>query len=155
LNRAPASVEWRQEMSTGDQETPGSGLELEGVRIDVWLDVACLFRTRSEAQQACRSGRIEVNRQPAKQNRRVRTGDLINISRPFGRKQQVRVVALAQKHIAKAEARLLYEDLTPLPTAEEIEARRLERMYRAAMTPPRAPDKRQRRALRKLKGQDD
>ncbi len=29
--------------------------------------------------------------------------------------------------------------------------RRVERMYRAAVTPPRAPDKRDRRALRKIK----
>ena len=54
----------------------------------------------------------------------------------------------------RAEARKLYEDLTPAPTSEEIEIRRLERIYRAAMTPPRAPDKRQRRALRKMKGRD-
>jgi hypothetical protein len=33
--------------------------------------------------------------------------------------------------------------------------RRIERAYRTAMTPPRAPDKRQRRALRKMKGRDD
>jgi ribosome-associated heat shock protein Hsp15 len=129
-------------------------LHAEGVRLDVWLDVACLFRTRSEAQNACRSGRIDVNRQSAKPNRRVRVGDVIDIARPFGRRQQVKVLALAQKHLAKAAARALYEDLTPAPTPEEIETRKLERMYRAAMTPPRAPDKRERRALRKLRGRD-
>jgi len=123
-----------------------------GVRLDVWLDVSCLFKTRSEAQNAVRGGKVSANGQPVKPNRRLRIGDEIEISRPFGRKQRVRVLKLAEQHVAKAEARLLYEDLTPPPTAEEIEARRLERMYRAAMTPPRAPDKRQRRALRKLKG---
>ena len=122
------------------------------VRLDVWLDIACLFRTRSDAQDACKTGRIAVNRQPAKPNRRLRVGDEIEIGRPFGRKQVVRVRGLADRHVAKAEARLLYEDLTPQPTPEEIEARRLERIYRAAATPPRAPDKRQRRELRRLKG---
>ena len=125
------------------------------VRLDVWLDVACLFRTRSDAQHACRMGKVQVNRQIAKPNRRLRKGDEIEIGRPFGRKQRVVVQALADRHITKAEAKLLYEDLTPPPTAEEIEARRLERMYRAALTPPRAPDKRQRRALRRMKGHDD
>jgi hypothetical protein len=67
----------------------------------------------------------------------------------------LRVVLLAERHIAKAEARKLYEDLTPPPTPEEIEMRRIERIYRAQMTPPRAPDKRQRRAIRRLKGRDD
>jgi hypothetical protein len=57
--------------------------------------------------------------------------------------------------VPKAEARTLYEDLTPPPTPGEIEVRKLERMYRAATTPPRAPDKRQRRALRRMKGRED
>ena len=140
-------------MIDGRQEAAGAP-DAEGVRLDIWLDVACLFKTRSEAQKACRSGRIDVNRQPAKPDRRLRVGDLINIARPLGRRQQVKVLALAQRHLAKVEARKLYDDLTPPPTAEEIEARKLDRLYRAAMTPPRAPDKRQRRALRKLKGRE-
>ena len=61
---------------------------------------------------------------------------------------------LAKRHVPKADARRLYDDLTPAPTAEEIELRRLERVYRAAMSPPRAPDKRERRELRRLKGRD-
>jgi ribosome-associated heat shock protein Hsp15 len=125
------------------------------VRLDVWLDVACLFRTRSEAQQACRSGKVAVNGQPGKPNRIVRPGDEIRISRPYGRHQRIRVRGVADQHVKKSAARELYEDLTPKPTAEEIEMRRLERIYRAAMTPPRAPDKRERRALRRLKGRAD
>ena len=125
------------------------------MRLDVWLDVACLFKTRSDAQKACRGGKIDVNKQQAKPNRPLRVGDEIVIGRPFGRKQHLVVRVLAERNVSKADARELYEDLTPKPTAEEIETRRIERMYRAAMTPPRAPDKRQRRALRKLKGRDD
>ena len=126
-----------------------------GVRLDVWLDVACLFKTRSEAQDACRNGKLSVNGQPAKPNRRIRPGDEIWIKRPFGRRQQIRVLALADRHLARADARLLLEDLTPQPTAEEIELRRVERIYRAAVTPPRTPDRRQRRTLRRLKGRED
>jgi ribosome-associated heat shock protein Hsp15 len=125
-----------------------------GVRLDIWLDVACLFKTRSEAQKACRSGRIDVNGQAAKPNRLLRPGDEILIGRPFGRKQRIVVKALADTHVAKTEARLLYEDITPKPTQEEIEMRRMERIFRAQMTPPKAPDKRERRALRRLHGKD-
>lgn len=128
---------------------------IDAVRVDIWLDVACLFKTRSEAQQACKVGKVDVNGQAAKPNRRLRVGDEIVISRPFGRKQRLKVVDLAERHMPRADARRLYEDLTPPPTAEEIEFRRAERLYRAAVTPPRAPDKRQRRALRKLRGRDD
>src|SRR5919204_3851265 len=112
--------------------------EAAGVRLDVWLDVACLFKTRSEAQRACRSGKVDVNGVAAKPHRMLRVGDEIEISRPYRQKQRVVVRGLAERHIAKEQARELYEDLTPPPTAEEIEMRRLERAYRAAMTPPGA-----------------
>jgi ribosome-associated heat shock protein Hsp15 len=125
------------------------------VRLDVWLDVTCLFRTRSEAQTACLGRKVDIGGQRVKPNRLLRVGDELHISRPFGRKQRIVVRGLADRHVAKAEARRLYEDLTPAPTPEEIEMRRMERAFRAAMTPPRAPDKRQRRALRRIKGRDD
>lgn len=124
------------------------------VRLDVWLDVACVFKTRSEAQKACKAGKVDVNGQAAKPNRHLRVGDEIVIGRPFARKQRLLVRALAEHHVAKADAKALYEDLTPPPTPEEIEARRQERMYRAAVTPLKAPDKRERRALRRLRGRD-
>jgi ribosome-associated heat shock protein Hsp15 len=124
---------------------------METLRLDVWLDVACLFRTRSEAQKACKIGRIDVNGQTAKSHREIRPGDEIVISRPLGRKQTVVVRALADRHIAKAEARELYEDRTPKPTEEEIEMRRISRLAHAFTRPPVAPDKRERRRIRKLK----
>lgn len=124
------------------------------VRLDVWLDVACLFKTRSEAQKACNGGKVDVNGVAAKPHRLVRAGDAIEISRPFGRKQQLIVTALADRHLPKAEAKSLYEDRTPPPSPEEIEMRRLERIFRATMAPAKSPEKRERRALRALKGKD-
>jgi ribosome-associated heat shock protein Hsp15 len=125
--------------------------ESSAVRLDVWLDIACLFKTRSDAVKACKLGKIEVNGQTAKPHRVIHAGDAIKIRRPYGRVQSIVVRAVADRHIAKPEARQLYEDLTPPPDPAEVEMRRIERIARAAMTPPRAPDKRERRALRKFK----
>lgn len=126
---------------------------LTTVRLDVWLDVACLFRTRSEAQKACKAGKVKVNGQESKPHRDIKSGDEVEISRPLGRTQRVIVYAVADKHIARKEARGLYEDVTPPPTAEEIEQRRIDRLARAFMRPQTAgsPDKRERRRLRKMK----
>ena len=124
---------------------------MEALRLDIWLDIACLFRTRSEAQKACKMGRVEVNGQAAKPHREVRTGDEIVIKRPLGRTQTVTVRGLADRHVPRAEARELYEDLTPKPTEDEIEIRRMMRLTRAVSLVPGAPDKRERRRLRKLK----
>ena len=125
----------------------------ETVRLDVWLDVSCLFKTRSEAQKACKGGKVDVNGQAAKPHREVRPGDEVEISRPLGRRQRVRVRAVLDEHIPKAQARGMYEDLTPVPTAEEIEARRIAKLARAFARPQAAgaPDRRERRQLRRLK----
>lgn len=122
--------------------------------MDVWLDVACLFRTRSEAQRACRGGKVEVNGVRARPHRDLRVGDQVAITRPLGRRQQVVVRALADRHVPKIDARQLYDDRTPPPSPEELAWRQLGALTRP-LRPAGAPDKRQRRALRHLKGRDD
>jgi len=124
---------------------------VDSVRLDVWLDVACVFKTRSEAQKACKLGKVSVNGQVAKPHREIKTGDQLIVQRPMGRKQLLTVLGVAERSVSRAEARLLYEDTSPKPTPAEVELRRLERVYRAAATPPTRPDRDQRRILRRLK----
>ena len=126
---------------------------MESVRLDVWLDVSCLFKTRSEAQRACKGGKVDVNGQAAKPHRDIHAGDRITISRTHGRRQQVVVKTIGERHIAKAEAREMYEDVTPPPTPEEIEARQIARLMGPIFRPRSAgaPDKRERRTLRRMK----
>ena len=123
------------------------------MRLDVWLDVACLCRTRSEAKRACEGGKVDVNGQRAKPNRDVKPGDEIQITHRFGRRQTVVVRGVSEQHVPKAEARLLYEDVTPKPTPEEMELRRIARLA-APFTRPAsagAPDRRERREIRRFK----
>ena len=126
----------------------------ESLRLDVWLDVSCLFKTRSEAKRACEGGKVDINGQAAKPHRELKAGDELEITRPFGRRQKVIVRDFVEKHVPRAEAKLLYEDVTPKPSPEEVELRRMARMA-APFTRPASlgsPDKRERRALRRLKG---
>jgi ribosome-associated heat shock protein Hsp15 len=126
----------------------------EGLRLDVWLDVACLFKTRSEAKRACEGGKVQVNDGPGKPNRPVHEGDRIRISRGQGRHQDVIVRILIDQHVKKSEARVLYDDVTPKPTTAEIEMRRIERVYRAAARAAGTPDRRRRREMRRIKEGD-
>jgi ribosome-associated heat shock protein Hsp15 len=126
----------------------------DAVRLDVWLDVACLFKTRSEAQRACKGGKVVVNGGAAKPHRDVRIGDELVITRPLGRRQIVVVRGVAHHQVAKAQARELYEDRTPAPSAEEVEMRRLERLFKATTAPRKRPDRRKRQDLRRIRGKD-
>jgi ribosome-associated heat shock protein Hsp15 len=123
------------------------------MRLDVWLDVACLYKTRSEAQKACKGGKVDVNRQSAKPHREIEEGDEIEMSRPLGRRQRVVVRGLTEQHIPKADARKLYDDITPQPSPEEAEMLRLARLARPHVRAAQAgsPDKRERRELRRMK----
>jgi ribosome-associated heat shock protein Hsp15 len=123
---------------------------ISAVRLDVWLDVACLFKTRSEAKRACEGGKVQVNGEHAKPHRAVREGDEVRVSRGFGRHQTVVVRGVIEAHVKKSDARTLYEDLTPRPTSDEIEMRRMDRVYRAAAAAA-GTDKRRRREIRRHK----
>lgn len=121
----------------------------DSVRLDVWLDVACLFKTRSEAQRACSGGKVDINGDGARPNRQVRVGDQLEITRPLGKRQIVRVRAVTDQHLPKAQARQMYEDLTPPPTPEEVAMRRMLRVNQAIDRA--STDKRTRRDARKAK----
>ena len=122
----------------------------ERIRLDVWLDVACVCKTRSAARQACLGGKVSVNGARAKPNREIRAGDRIGITGPHGRGREIVVKVVEAQHVPKATARKLYEDVTPPPTPEELELRDL---LRRAGPPPGqgrgAPDRRDRRALKR------
>jgi ribosome-associated heat shock protein Hsp15 len=123
------------------------------VRLDVWLDVACLYKTRSEAQKACRGGKVDVNGQSGKPHRAIHAGDQLRITRAAGRRQQVIVTTLAEQHVPKSDARLLYEDVTPPPTPEELAVRELERHFWTSRVKAsaRTPDRREKRRIRREK----
>jgi ribosome-associated heat shock protein Hsp15 len=124
----------------------------EPVRLDIWLDVACLCRTRSEAQAAIKGGKVDLNGHTAKPHKEVKPGDVIELTRPLGRRQRVQVVATTEKHIPKAEARALYTDITPPPTPEEQAMLDLLRLARPGRRgPASAPTRNERRRLRREK----
>jgi len=127
------------------------------LRLDVWLDVACLCKTRSEAQKACNGGKVEVNGQSAKPQKPIRVGDVVEISRPRGLRQRVIVRGLETQHVPKAVARALYEDTTPPPSPEVQAMLDLVRLAtpRRPAGPQAAPDKREKRRLRRAKQGDD
>jgi len=124
----------------------GAPVLLEAVRLDVWLDVACIFPTRSQAKEACEGGKVDVNGSRAKAHREVRPGDRIALAArgDSGLRRELVVRGLADRSMPKAAARALYEDVTPAPPPEILEARRLDRLLAPRRDAGR-PDKRTRR----------
>ena len=64
-----------------------------------------------------------VNGDRGKPHRTLHVGDMIDVTRRAGRRHRLVVIKLADRPLPKAEARALYNDVTPLPTPEEVEFR--------------------------------
>ena len=84
------------------------------VRLDKWLQVARIFKTRSQATRACALGRVRVGGRVAKPHRKVSLDDRIEVRRK-GRIRVLQVKELQSKPVPKAQARTLYKDLSPEP----------------------------------------
>jgi ribosome-associated heat shock protein Hsp15 len=107
--------------SSSDREAPHE------IRLDVFLDVACLFPTRAQAAAACKGGKVDVNGHAAPPHKLIRVGDTLEITMERGRRTFV-VRGLTEKHVPKGIARTMREETTPPPPPEVLEARRLERL---------------------------
>lgn len=82
------------------------------VRLDKWLQVARVFKTRSQATRACQLGRVRVNGSQAKPHRPLAVDDRVEVElREWTRVVVVR--ELYDRPLPKAEAPRLYDDQSP------------------------------------------
>ena len=94
------------------------------VRLDKWLWSVRIFKTRSQATEACRKGRIIINGLEAKPSRDIRLGETILI-RKMPVIYTVRVKALTEKRLS---AKLVHDYVEDITSAEELEKLKLKDM---------------------------
>ena len=120
-----------------------------GVRIDVWLWAARVYKTRSLAKHAIETGKVEIAGQRAKASRAVHVGEAMTIVRGEDR-FEIEVRGLSDTRGPATVAQALYEE-----TEASKERRATERATRAAeragyKAPETNPDTRARRLIRAL-----
>lgn len=118
----------------------------EKLRIDKYLWAIRIFKTRSQAADACDKGKVKMQGVPVKASRNVVVGDEYEV-KAENRKWVVKVAALLDHRVQFTEAIKFYVDLTP-----EEEKQRLEYQAAAFFTGKRQskigrPTKKQRRDL--------
>ncbi len=120
-------------------------------RLDRWLWFARFFRTRSLATQAVAGGKVRVNGEPAKPARELAAGDAVDIV--IGRDAwTVHVLRLPARRGSAAEAGECYRETPESELRRRVAQDRRRRDRALAVAPPGRPDKRDRRAIRRLQG---
>jgi ribosome-associated heat shock protein Hsp15 len=121
-----------------------------GVRADVWLWAARMFKTRSLAKQAIDGGKVDVNSASCKPSKALHVGDTVRLTRGEER-LELEILALSEQRGPASVAQLLYRETEASRVARE-QAREWRRLSGAGQNrPPTRPNKQERRELRRLK----
>ena len=90
------------------------------VRIDKWLWAVRLFKTRSMAAEACRSGKVKLGECSVKPSHEARIGEIYSVvSAPINR--TIRVKAFLHNRVSAKLVPDFLEDLTPLEEYRKLE----------------------------------
>ena len=125
----------------------------EGQRLDKWLKIARLYKSRAQATEACESRRIKVNGETAKPAKHIKPGDTLTVRRPNGQYLDIKVLGLSEKNLAKDLAKkLLHIDLPEVSEEDRSFRALFDQAVRAAQPRQKGrPTKKQRRDLDKFK----
>jgi ribosome-associated heat shock protein Hsp15 len=117
-------------------------------RIDKWLWAVRIFKTRTDASEACRKGHILVNNVQVKPSRDVKTGDVITVKRPPVN-YVYNVIGLVENRQPAKNVPLYAENITP---QEELDMLKIQKSTLFVQRDRGAgrPTKKERRDIDKL-----
>jgi ribosome-associated heat shock protein Hsp15 len=126
---------------------------MDQVRLDKWLWAARFFKTRALASEAVDGGKVELNGEKPKRAKQVRPGDRLRLRLgPYEHLLTVR--AVSERRGPASVAATLYEEDPEGQRRRELLAEQ-HRLARPAFDFGEGkPSKKQRRDIRRIRGQD-
>lgn len=120
----------------------------EEVRIDKYLWAIRVFKTRTDAIDACKGGKVKVNDTDAKPSRNVKVNDIISIRKGVVT-YTYRVVDLLEKRVGAKIVEQYAENLTPQSELDKLNAP-VETFFLKRDRGTGRPTKKERRDMEKL-----
>ena len=121
----------------------------EGFRVDKWLWAVRIYKTRSQATYACRSGKVRINEHIVKPAHLVKMNEIINVLIPPFSKT-IKVLGLIEKRVSAKLAENYVKDLKPIEEYQKVRHMK-EVNYEYSERGLGRPTKRQRRDIGELK----
>ncbi len=94
-------------------------MEKEKIRIDKYLWSIRLFKTRSQAADACDNGKVKLKGDNIKASKPVVVGDEYEV-KTEGKRWVIKVMALLGHRVQYSEAITYYSDITPADELDRI-----------------------------------
>lgn len=98
--------------------------EDEEIRIDKWLWAVRVFKTRSQATEACKKGRVYINNIEVKPSRAPKIGDVVEVKKP-PILYRYRVKQLLHNRVGAKLVSIYLEDITPEQEVIKLDMMRL------------------------------
>ena len=95
-------------------------MELEKLRIDKYLWSIRLFKTRSQAADACDKGKVKLNGDNVKASKSVNAGDEYEV-KTEAKRWVIKVNALLDHRVQYSEAIKYYSDITPPEELDRVQ----------------------------------
>ena len=126
---------------------------MDEVRVDKWLWAVRVFKTRTIASDACKKGRVMIDRVAVKPSRNVRVGEIVEVRKPpitFSFK----VLELADKRMGAKMVPQYMENVTPSDQYELLELNKISGFVDRQRGTGR-PTKKERRDMEQFTGEFD
>lgn len=118
---------------------------MDEARIDKWLWAARIFKTRSIAANACKTGRVTVHGAHAKPSRIIKVGEIIHVKKPPVT-YSFKVLQCIEQRVGAKLVADIYENVTDSKQYELLEMSRISGFVDRARGTGR-PTKKERRAI--------
>jgi len=93
------------------------------MRVDKWLWAVRLFKTRTQASDACSGGKVKIDDVKVKASREIKEGNEIEVQQQIIKKK-VKVLKLVKNRVGAKFVADLMEDLTPKEEYDRLDMMR-------------------------------
>lgn len=82
-------------------------------RVDKWLWAVRVFKTRSDAAEACRTGKVTINGSEAKPSKEVKEGDVLTVKKVPVMRFSYKVLGIVERRLPAKDVPTYCLDITP------------------------------------------